>query len=107
MYSVINGSHVCVSRYMGDLVAVIQGQHRLEQVSVIVTESDICIIPPTTNSAEQEMKNLGQWLEEVEILEETLENLSYIICHHSQLLRREFQTHQPEDTSQVLTVVGS
>ena len=56
---------------------------------------------------EQEMKNLGQWLEEVEILEETLENLSYIICHHSQLLRREFQTHQPEDTSQVLTVVGS
>ena len=56
---------------------------------------------------EQEMKSLGQWLEEVERLAKTLENLSYIICHHSQLLRREFQTHQPEDTSQVLTVVGS
>ena len=56
---------------------------------------------------EQEMRSLGQWLEEVEMLAETLENLSYIICHHSQLLRREFQTHQPEDTSLDLMVEDS
>ena len=56
---------------------------------------------------EQEMKSLGQWLEEVEKLAKTLENLSSIICHHSQLLRKEFQMRQPEVTSLDLTVEDS
>ena len=56
---------------------------------------------------EQEMKSLGQWLEEVEKLAKTLENLSSIICHHSQLLRREFQMRQPEVTSLDLMVEDS
>ena len=56
---------------------------------------------------EQEMRSLGQWLEEVEMLAENLENLSYIICHHSQLLRKEFQMRQPEDTSLDLMVEDS
>ena len=56
---------------------------------------------------EQEMKSLGLWLEEVERLAKNLENLSYIICHHSQILRREYQEQLRVDTSSDLTVESS
>ena len=56
---------------------------------------------------EQEMKNLGLWLEEVERLAKNLENLSSIICHHSHLLRKEYQTRLQEATSQDSTVEDS
>ena len=56
---------------------------------------------------EQEMKSLGQWLEEVEKLAKNLENLSSIICHHSQILRREYQEQLLADTSLDLTVESS
>src|SRR6056300_1742785 len=56
---------------------------------------------------EQEMKSLEQWLVEVERLGRNLENLSYIICHHSQILRKEFQKQQKEDTSKGLTEESS
>ena len=56
---------------------------------------------------EQEMKNLGLWLEEVEQLARNLENLSLIIYHHSQLLKTEYQMRLQEDTSLDLTVEDS
>ena len=49
---------------------------------------------------EPEMRSLDLWLVEVETLAKNLENLSSVICHHSQLLRKEFQMRQQEDTSQ-------
>ena len=56
---------------------------------------------------EQEMKNLGLWLEEVERLGKNLENLSSIISHHSHLLRKEYQMRLQEVTSQDSTAEGS
>ena len=55
----------------------------------------------------QEMKSLGLWLEEVERLARTLENLSLIICHHSQILKTEYLKRLEEDTSLDLTVESS
>ena len=55
----------------------------------------------------QEMRNLGLWLEEVERLARNLENLSLIICHHSQLLKTEYLKRLEEDTSLDLTVESS
>ena len=55
----------------------------------------------------QEMKNLGLWLEEEERLANSLENLSSIISHHSQLLRTEYLKQLGEDTSLDLTVESS
>ncbi len=53
------------------------------------------------------MKNLGLWLEEVEQLGKNLENLSSIICHHSHLLRKEYQMRLQKVTSQDSTVEDS
>ena len=56
---------------------------------------------------EQEMRSLGQWLEEEERLENSLENLSSIISHHSLILRGEYRNHLDGATSLDLTVESS
>ena len=53
----------------------------------------------TPSFTEQEISNLGKWLEEVREMVKELENLSLIISHHLNLLEIEYKEQLEKVTS--------